>query len=88
MLSFNELQDLIANSFFDGSLELAGVMMFLGAIVLIFALTEKPFFALIVGMGVVLMFSIVGVLSTEITVLMIVVSVLGLAYTSRNVWRD
>lgn len=88
MIGLDDFQDILANTFLDGNLELAGVLMFIGAIALVFAVTEKTFLALIIGMGVVLFFSMLGVLSTEITVLMIVVSVLGLAYSSRNVWRD
>lgn len=88
MIGLNDFQDILANTFLDGNMELAGVLMFIGAIALVFAVTEKTFLALIIGMGVVLFFSMLGVLSTEITVLMIVVSVLGLAYSSRNVWRD
>lgn len=88
MIGLDDFQDILANTFLDGNMELAGVLMFIGAIALVFAVTEKTFLALIIGMGVVLFFSMLGVLSTEITVLMIVVSVLGLAYSSRNVWRD
>lgn len=89
MLSFNDIQDLIADTFLDGNLELAGIAMFIVAIVLVYALSKgNTFMALIVGMGVTMFFTVLGILSTELTVLLIVVSVLGLAYASRNVWRD
>lgn len=86
MISFNELIELIGNSFFDGSFEIAGVVVYIMAILGVLALTKDVFIALIVGMGITLLFSLMGVLSTEIAILMIIVSVLGLAYTSRNVW--
>lgn len=86
MISFNELIELIGNSFFDGSFEIAGVVVYIMAILGVLALTKEVFIALIVGMGITLLFSLMGVLSTEIAILMIIVSVLGLAYTSRNVW--
>ena len=89
MLSLQEVQELIANEFLDGSMELAGIGIYIMAVLIIFALTNKnPFMALIVGMGITIMFSLMGVLSTELTVLLIIVSVLGLAYSSRAVWRD
>ena len=89
MLSFNNIQDLIAGTFLDGNLELAGIVMYLAAVVLIFGLTRgNTFMALVVGMGATLFFTILGILSAEITVLLIIVSALGLAYASRNVWRD
>lgn len=86
MISFNELIELIGNSFFDGSFEIAGVVVYIMAILSVLALTKEVFIALIVGMGITLLFSLMGVLSTEIAILMIIVSVLGLAYTSRSVW--
>ena len=86
MIGFKEIQEILADSFFDGSMEIAGIAIFIIAILAILGVTRNPFFALLTGMGVTLLFSVLGVLSTEITVLMIVVSVLGLAYTSRNVW--
>lgn len=86
MISFNELIELIGNSFFDGSFEIAGVVVYIMAILGVLALTKEVFIALIVGMGITLLFSLMGVLSTEIAILMIIVSVLGLAYTSRSVW--
>jgi len=88
MISFSDLQDIISTEFFDGNLEIAGVIMFIGAMIVIFAFVQKPFYALILGMGVTMMFSLLGILSAEITILMIIVSVLGLAYTSRALWRD
>lgn len=89
MLSLNDFQDLLANTFLDGNLELAGIGMFIAVIVLVFAITKgDKYMALIVGMGVTMFFSVLGILSAELTVLLIVVSVLGLAYASRNVWRD
>lgn len=89
MIGIKEFQDIIANEFLDGSTELAGISMFIMAMIVVFALAGKnPFMALIVGMGITMFFSIMGVLSSELTMLMIIVSVLGLAYTSRSVWRD
>ena len=89
MLSLHEIQELIANEFLDGSMEMAGIGLFVVSVLVVFSLSHKnTFMALIVGMGITVMFSLMGVLSTELTVLMIVVSVLGLAYSSRSVWRD
>ena len=89
MLSLQEVQEIIANEFLDGNMEIAGIGIYILAVLMVFGLSNKnPFMALIVGMGITMVFSLLGVLSTELTVLMIIVSVLGLAYTSRSVWRD
>lgn len=88
MLSLNDIEQIMADSFFSGSLEIAGVVIFLGAILAILAITRNMFYALVVGMGVTLMFTMMDILSTNVAILMIIVSVLGLAYSARNVWRD
>lgn len=88
MLSLNDIQQIMADSFFNGSMDIAGTVIFIGAILGILAITRNMFYALLTGMGVTLLFSMLGVLSTNIAILMIIVSVLGLAYTSRNIWRD
>lgn len=88
-MSLQEVQEIIANEFLDGNMEIAGIGIYILAVLMVFGLSNKnPFMALIVGMGITMVFSLLGVLSTELTVLMIIVSVLGLAYTSRSVWRD
>lgn len=89
MLSLQEIQELIANEFLDGSMELAGIGIFIMSVLIVFSLTHRnTFMALIVGMGVTMFFSLMGILSTELTILLIIVSVLGLAYSSRSIWRD
>lgn len=88
MISFNEMIDLIAQSFFDGDMAMAGIVAYIIAILAVLGLTREPFYALIAGMAVTMFFTVTGTLSTELAVLLIVVSVLGLAYTSRSVWRS
>lgn len=89
MLSLQEVQEVIANEFLGGNMEIAGIGIYLMAVIIVFALTNRnPYMALIVGMALTVIFSLMGILSTELTVLLIIVSVLGLAYSARSVWRD
>ena len=90
MIGIDDLQQIIAETFLDGNLDLAGIALYILAMLVTFALTEQNsgFKSLIVGMAVTMFFSIMGVLSSELTILLIIVSVLGLAYTSRAVWRE
>lgn len=88
MLSIFDFQDLVAGTFFEGNLELAGMVIYTVILLIVFALTRKTAQTLIVSMPVTLVFSALGVLSTDLTVLLIIVTVLGLALTARNVWRD
>ena len=86
MLSLSDLQDLISQTFLDGNTALAGIAMFGIVIIAIFGLLRSAFMALLAGMIAALFFTVSGVLPSELAVLMIIVSVLGLAYTARNSW--
>lgn len=89
MLSFNDIQEMLANSFFDGNGDLAGLVIYMAVIGLILAITRgNTFYALIMGMIATMFFSAVGIISTELTVLLIIVSVLGLAWTARGIWTE
>lgn len=88
MLSLFDLQDLVSTEFFDGDLQLAGMCMYVLVLVAIFALSRKTSQTLIISIPVTLIFSVLGVLSVDLMVLLIIMTVLGLAFTARNVWRD
>lgn len=87
MLSLFDIQDLVADSFFDGDLNLAGMVMYTLVLIVLFALTRKTQQTLIISIPVTLIFSAIGVIPTDLMVLLIIVTVLALAFTARNVWR-
>lgn len=88
MISLNDFQNLIATTFLDGNMAIAGMLLYAIVLMVVFGLTKNVFQSLLVGMVATMIFSALGILNTELTVLLIIVSVLGLAYTSRGVWRD
>lgn len=88
MLSLFDVQDLISTSFFDGDLQIAGMVMYAAVLIVIFAVSRQTTQTLIISIPVTLIFTALGVLSTDLMVLLIVVTVLGLAFTARGVWRD
>lgn len=87
MLSLFDVQDLVADSFFNGDLNLAGMVMYTLVLIVLFALTRKTQQTLIISIPVTLIFSAIGVIPTDLMVLLIIVTVLALAFTARNVWR-
>ncbi len=88
MLSFTDIQELVSTGFFDGDMQIAGIVMYVLVLVAIFALSRKTTQTLIISLPVTLVFSILGILSTDVMVLLIIVTVLGLAATAQKVWRD
>lgn len=88
MITLNDLQTIIAGSFFDGNSVIAGVLIYCAVLAVVFATTKKPTYALIIALPVTYVFSLLGILTNDIMILLIIVTVLGLAYTTRDVWRD
>lgn len=87
MIGIFDFQDLISTEFFGGDLQLGGLVMYAFVLMLLFGLTRKTQQTLILSIPVTLVFSTLGVLNTDLAVLLIIVTVLGLAFTVRNVWK-
>lgn len=87
MVDLADIQDLIAVGFLDGNTAIAGIVIYIGVLIVIFALSKNVVNTLLISLPVTLIFSMLGILSTDVMILMIIVTVLGLAYTTRNAWR-
>lgn len=84
MITLNDVQIMISD-FFNGDLALAGLAMFAFLIILIFALTKNIFQSLVVGLITTAIFSYMGIITSDMMILLIIIIVLGLAITARNV---
>lgn len=85
-LNMTDIQDIIANGFFDGNATIAGLIMFSAVMLLILLLIKKTDVAIVMMMPVSLIFGIMGILSTDLMVLLVAVAVLILAYRTRDMW--
>ena len=85
MLEFGDIQSIVAEAFFNGDQVVAGVLMFTVVLAVMFALTKNVFQTLVLAMPVTFIFSVLGILSSDMTILLIIVVVLGLALTSGRV---
>ena len=88
MLSVFDFQELLSSSFFEGDMNLAGMVMYIVVLLILFALTRKTQQTLIISIPVTLVFSVIGVIPTDLMILLIIVTVLALAFTARNTWRS
>ena len=86
MIDFSELTGIVADSFFGGNLELAGLVIFSFALAMMFALTKSPYATLILAMPIAFVFSSMGFIGEDMLILLIIVIVVGLAYSGRNIW--
>lgn len=85
MITLTDIQYMLGESFFNGDMTLAGLGLFAVAVILIFTLTRNVFQSLVVGLIATGIFSYMGILSSDMMILLIIVIVLGLAMTARNV---
>ena len=85
MLTIATLQTVLANTFFDGAMSVAGLAMFAGVLAIIMAITKSTFKALVIVLPVTILFSGLGVLSTDLTIILVIIIVLGLSLTASKV---
>ena len=78
----------MGDSFFGGDSVIAGIVIYTMVLLVLIVFSKKLSTALIVALPVTYVFSLLGVLSQDLMILLIIVTVLGLAYTTRDVWRD
>ena len=88
MLSLYDVQELIGTGFFDGNLQIAGLVMYAMVLLVLFALTRNTVHTLIISIPATLIFSMLGVLPTDLMVLLIVITVIGLGISAKGIWRD
>ena len=87
-LQINSVVQALADMAFGGNTTIAGIVIYAAIVLGIFLLIREPLPVLIISMPVTLILTSLRVLSTDLTILLIIVSVLGLALLARNVWRD
>ena len=88
MMDFNGLVDVVAQTFFGGDVTIAGLVIYSMVILVILALTRRAFITLLISLPITFIFTTLGWLPQEMVILLIIVAVLGMAMTSRNIWKD
>ena len=82
----SDIQSILAQSFFNGSTELAGLAIFAAVVAFVFlTLGRKSMMVpLIVMLPITLMFTTLGILTETFTILVIIIVVLGLAMVAKD----
>lgn len=88
MLDLNDITRILADSFFSGNTDIAGMVIFTIALAIVFVFVRKAFAALVISLPLAFIFSSLGIVSQELMILLVIVAVLGLAFVSRKVWSD
>ena len=84
MLQVSQIQTAIADMIFNGDTTIAGLVMFFFVMAVVFAMSKSVLHSLLLGLPLILVFSAMGVLGGDMTIILIIVIVLGLAVVGRN----
>lgn len=85
MITLDQFVDIVADSLFSGDVAVAGVVIFVVTMAVVFMLMKRNVFAsLVLAIPVTFVYSMLGVLSMDLTLILIVICVLGLATVSKK----
>lgn len=86
MISPNQFIDMLGASFFGGSSEMAGLVVYVVILALLFGFTRHVFQTLIIALPITFIFSGagLGILPGDMVLMLVVIVVLGLAMTSKK----
>lgn len=89
MITIDQFQTILGDSLFGGDGTVAGIVIFAVTLAIIFVVLKKNVFAsLLVTLPVSMIYSMVGVLSSDMMVIMIIVCVLGLVAVGKRTLGD
>lgn len=87
MIQLVDLFQIFADAFLGGNTLLAGLIVLVAVLAITLSMTRSVFVMLLVAMPTTLVFSYMRVIPDEITIILLVVSIVGLAYSARGVFK-
>lgn len=85
MITLQQFQDILGDSFFSGDIAIAGIVIFVAIMAVVFVVLQKnTFAALVISIPLALLFLMMGILTSDLAMILIVVSVLGLATVAKK----
>lgn len=81
-LGLNDINSILADVFFNGDTTVMGLVIYTVVLAILFGMKRNIFQSLLLSLPMTLVFAFLGILSTDLTILLIIVTVLGLAITS------
>lgn len=85
MIDFQDFQIILSETLLGGNTEIAGILIYIAAMALVFViLNKKTFAAFAIMIPVTFIFTTMGILTESMTILLIIVALLGLGLSSRS----
>lgn len=88
MLQLSQIQTIVADTVFNGDVTIAGLTMFFMVMAIVFAISRNMFHSLLLGLPLILIFSALGILGGDMTIILIIIIVLGLGMSARRTTGD
>lgn len=86
MLNLDTIIIILGDTFLGGNVGIAGVLVLVGILALVMAITKKPLITMVLAVPLIMMFAVLGYLPSEIGIMMLVVVALGIGLESRGVF--
>ena len=86
-LGLNDVNSILADVFFNGDTTIMGLVIYTVVLAILFSIKRNVFQSLLLSLPMTLAFAFLGILSTDLTILLIIVSVLGLSITSTRAFN-
>ena len=84
MIQLNDVFQILADSFFNGSVQLAGVVILIAVLCFIMAFSKKLITTLVLAVPTIMMFAFLNYIPQEVGLVMLVVVALGIAMITRG----
>lgn len=84
MITLSTVQGVLAGTFFDNNMVIAGLMMYMIFIAVAFYVTKNLMAVMLLSIPLTLIFASMGILNGDLLIVMIIVTVIGLALAAGN----
>lgn len=82
MITFSTIQEVLAETFFDNNMQIAGMMMYVVFLIIAFVITKNLTAVMVVSIPITLIFASMDILTGDLLIVMIIILVVGLAMTA------
>ena len=82
MITFSTIQEVLAETFFDNNMQVAGMMMYVILLIIAFVITKNLIAVMVISIPLTLIFASMNILSGDLLIVMIIVLVVGLAISA------
>lgn len=86
-LGLGDINSILADVLFNGDTTIMGLVLYTIVLAILFGMKKNVFQSLLLSLPMTLVFAFLGILSTDMTILLIIVTVLGLSITSTRAFK-